>query len=140
MAERLCPFGAPLVKHDFGCRYANEIIRRGGAEIACEQEEAYSRCVSLHATIKQSSLLAMGHNDDLLTLPHNVLVKIQYGGLLALQSLTGNNSAEQGRIEDISLLVAMAVEAFKGLEKLPLDRINDAIVAYKTQRRGKNRS
>ena len=137
MAERLCPFSAPLVKHDFGCQFATEIIRRGGAEIACEREEAYTRCVGLHTTIKQSALLAMGHSDDLLTLPHNVLVKIQYGGLLGLQSLTASSGDEQGGIEDIASLVSHAAEAFQGLDQLPLDNINKAIVAFKTQRRGK---
>ena len=135
MAERLCPFSAPLVKQDFGCRYAREIIRRGGAEIACEQAVAHERCIALHSIIRQSSLSAMGHEDDLLTVPHNVLVKIQYGGLLALQALT--TTAEQTRIEDIASLVKTTSDTFPDLQNLPFAVINGTIASYKTQRRGK---
>ena len=137
MSDLLCPFGATLVKRDFGCKYAKEIIRRGGAEIACMQSDAHAKCCALHGVIKTSFLQAMDLEDDLLTVPHNVLVKIQYGGLHGLQALESEDSQLETGIDDISLLVSNVTEKFHALESLPVDAINKVINEYKTQRRRK---
>lgn len=47
MPDLLCPFSAPVVKQDFACQHAQEIIRRGGSEIACQQADAHGICMSL---------------------------------------------------------------------------------------------
>jgi hypothetical protein len=138
MPDLLCPFSAPLVRNDFGCNCAREIVRRGGAEIACEQSAAHALCSELHASIRRSALAAMDLEDDLLTLPHNVLVKIQYGGVLGLHSLTTGGPPPDGRVDDIAALVSTAVQTFQRLDNIPLDDINETIIAYKTRRRGKH--
>ena len=137
MPDLLCPFSATLVKKDFGCKHAKEIIRRGGAEIACEKSDVHTVCSTLHNTIKTSALQAMNVEDDLQTLPHSVLVKIQYGGLLGLQKVTMGESQKGNRIDDISLLVSIVMEKFQSMEDIPFDSINKTIIDYKTQRRRK---
>ncbi len=136
MTDLLCPFSAPLVKQDFACKHAQEIIRRGGSEIACQQSDAHGVCLALHGAIKASALQAMELEDDLLSLPHNVLVKIQYGGLLGLQQLMTDASAKE-TIDDISTLAFDVMKQFGALEKIPLSGVNQAIIDYKTQRRRK---
>ena len=137
MTDRLCPFSAPLIKQDFGCQHAKEIVPRGGAEIACEQADAHLQCSSLHDAIKQSALVAMGHEDDLLTVPHNVLIKIQYGGLLGLQASLDDSEKSNTRIEDITTLVVTAMDTYPDLKNLPFEQVSHSIKTYKTQRRGK---
>ena len=85
MSDLPCPFSAPVVKKDAACVCAQEVIRRGGAEVACQDQVAQQRCNELYLKIKAASLALMGADDDLLTLPHSVLVKVQYGGLAGLQ-------------------------------------------------------
>jgi hypothetical protein len=138
MPDLLCPFSAPLIRNDFGCSNAREIVRRGGAEIACEQPASHALCSELHTSIRLSALAAMELEDDLLTLPHNVLVKIQYGGVLGLHALTSGGPPTDGRVDDISALVSTAMQTFQRLENIPLDVINETIIAYKTRRRGKH--
>jgi len=138
MMDLICPFSAPLVRNDFGCSHAKEIVRRGGAEIACQQDEAHAVCAGLHGRMKASALAAMDLEDDLLTLPHNVLVKIQYGGVLGLHALTAGSPPPDGRVDDIAALVSSAVESFQQLDDIPLDIINQTIIAFKTRRRGKH--
>jgi len=138
MPDLLCPFSAPLIRNDFGCSNAREIVRRGGAEIACEQPTAHALCSELHTSVRRSALAAMGREDDLLTLPHNVLVKIQYGGVLGLHTLTAGGPPENGRVDDIAALVSTVVQTFQRLEAIPLDVINETVIAYKTRRRGKH--
>lgn len=134
MSDLICPFSATLVKNDFGCQYANSIVRRGGAEIACLKSDRHSICSMLHERIKAAALNEMGLEDDLLSLPHSVLVKIQYGGLLGLQAVM-EGSADG--VEDISSLVTSVNECYTNFSDLPFDRITSAIVDYKLARRGR---
>ena len=135
MPDLLCPFSAPIVKQDFACQHAQEIIRRGGSEIACQQSDAHGICMGLHAAIKASALQAMGLEDDLLSLPHNVLVKIQYGGLLGLQHLI--SGTQDDTVGDIASLVSEVKSRFNAPENIPLDTVNKTIIDFKTQRRRK---
>ena len=137
MPDLLCPFSAPLVKKDFACSHAQEIIRRGGAEIACQQLAAHSVCKLLHSTIKLSSLAAMDLEDDLLSLPHNVLVKIQYGGLRGLQNLVAAGVGDNHQVADIATLVAAATAKYSSVQNIPLESINETISDYKVARRRK---
>jgi hypothetical protein len=134
MSDLICPFGATLVKRDFACQYATEIIRRGGAEIACVAEAAHADCCAIHNTIKAEALNAMGLEDDLLSLPHSVLVKIQFGSLLALQAEIG---AGEGEIKDIYSLTTAVNKKFADHSQLPFDAINTSIINYKISRRSK---
>lgn len=134
MPDLICPFSATLVKSDFACQHATQIIRRGGAEIACASESTYTHCHLVHQNIKNEALKSMGLEDDLLSLPHSVLVKIQFGGLLALQVATANDS---GKIADISRLILSAKEQFNDLTQLPFDTINTVIAEYKISRRSR---
>lgn len=136
MSDLLCPFSAPVVKQDFACQHAQEIIRRGGSEIACQQADAHGVCMALHGAIKASALQAMELEDDLLSLPHNVLVKIQYGGLIGLQQLTSDSHPDD-TIDDIASLVSSVMNRFVTLDNIPLDAVNQTIINYKTQRRRK---
>jgi len=137
MSDLLCPFSAPLIKNDFSCHNAIEIIRRGGAEIACDSLDAHTSCSNLHNTIKMAALQAMELDDDLLTLPHNILVKIQYGGLLGLKNIIEASIVEDNNVDDIVSLVTAAIEKFKTVDRIPLAPVTEAIINYKVQRRRK---
>ena len=134
MSDLLCPFSAPLVKNDFSCTSAQEIIRRGGAEIACKSSDTHAHCVAFYNQIRTSALHTMELEDDLLTLPHNVLVKIQYGGLLGLMKVVEDNQKSE-KVDDVASLLTAAMEKFRDIESIPLSSIINTIVEYKMQRR-----
>ena len=73
------------------------MTRRGGPDVVCASDEAHQQCENLFQRMKQVALPAFGVEDDLLSMPHSVLVKIQFGGLLGLQRLQGNGTAESSR-------------------------------------------
>jgi len=77
MSELICPFSSTLVQEDFACTNARPIVRRGGAEIACAAEAAHARCQRFFQRLKDVALPEFGVEDDLLKMPHSVLVKIQ---------------------------------------------------------------
>jgi len=138
MEEHKCPFSAPLITRQFGCAYAQEVIHRGGAEINCTDAAAHARCDLLFQRMKAAALPAFGVEDDLLSMPHSVLVKIQYGGLLGLQRLLRATPQVGERIEDVQALVTEATARFGGASEIPCAPLIDDITAFKPRaRRGR---
>ncbi len=137
MEQHKCLFSAPLISHQFGCVYAKEVIHRGGAEIACTDIAAHARCGQLFQHMKAAALPAFGVEDDLLSMPHSVLVKIQYGGLLGLQRLLSGATAAPERVENIDALVAGAQVRFGVVGAVPCAQFVADITAFKPRpRRG----
>jgi hypothetical protein len=116
MSTLMCPFSAPLVAEDFACRQAETVIRRGGTEIACRCETSCTRCINLHQVIKAAALADQDYADDLTRVPHSLLVRIQYGGLLGLM---GDGGESASRITDIDSLVETVMVRYNGLSGIP---------------------
>lgn len=136
MEEHKCPFSAPLISQQFGCVHAREVIHRGGAEIACTDAQAQARCEPLFQRLKAAALPAFGVEDDLLSMPHSVQVKIQYGGLLGLQRLLPEAAAPAPeRVENIDALVTGALSRFGGLDAVPCEQVVADIAAFKPRAR-----
>jgi hypothetical protein len=140
MKDLICPFSTTLVKKDFGCRQAHPIIRRGGAEIACADSAAHSRCGQLHQCMKNVALPEFDVADDLLEIPHGVQVKIQYGGLTGLQRITHNAAEQAASVEDIDALVQAAINRYSAVETIPCADFLDDITSWKLPRRRNRRS
>ncbi len=127
------------MKEDFGCSNANPIVRRGGAEIACVAEQAHAHCMNLFQRLKDVALPEFGVEDDLLKMPHSVLVKIQYGGLLGLQRSMKLSAEPRSAVDDINSLVAAAAERFGSVDAIPCGDFCDDIVSYKLPGRRKRK-
>jgi len=136
MTEHKCPFSAPLVTRQFGCAASQEVIHRGGTEINCTDAAAHARCDRLFQRMKAEALPAFGVEDDLLSMPHSVLVKIQHGGLLGLQRLLRAEPQVAERVEDIRALIAEAAQRFG--DDVPCAPLVEDITAFKPRaRRGR---
>lgn len=94
-----CSFASALVTELAACRHAEQVVRRGGSEYDCRSAPDHAVCQDLFDRLKAATLPAFGVDDDLTTMPHSVLVKVQCGGLQALARLTGQ---EQQKVEDIA--------------------------------------
>ena len=135
MEQHRCPFSAPLTSHQFACTHAKEVIRRGGTEIDCGDTPAHVRCEQLFHCMKAAALPAFGVEDDLLSMPHSVQVKIQYGGLLGLQRLLSGAVVAPERVANIDALVAGALSRFGGLDAVPCEQVVADITAFKPRAR-----
>lgn len=132
MSETKCPFSAPLITHHFGCALAKEVINRGGTEIACTHEAAQVRCAGVFGRLKANALPAFGVEDDLLSMPHSVSVKIQYGGLLGIQRLL---SSPVEKIENIDALLNQATTHWGSPEAMPCNDLISDITSFKPRAR-----
>ena len=138
METHKCPFSAPLVTHQFGCTNAQEVVRRGGAEIDCTDAEAAHRCEQLFLRLKAEALPAFGVEDDLLSMPHSVLVKIQHGGLLGLQRMLAGTPSAEERVADVSILVRDAFTRYGQSDAIPCGQVVADMTAFKPRaRRGR---
>jgi hypothetical protein len=135
MENHICPFSATLVKDDFGCRHASQIVRRGGAEIACASKDDHTRCTALMQALKAVALPAFEVTDDLTQMPHSVLVKIQFGGLLGLQRILHPDTASGSPVSDIAVLVDEAESRYTSIDALPCTSLVDDITSHKLSRR-----
>lgn len=134
MEEHKCAFSNTLVTNQFACEKGVQVTRRGGPDVACTSEEAHLRCEQLFQRMKTAALPAFGVEDDLLSMPHSVLVKIQFGGLLGLQRLLCG--AGSGEVKNIHALIDQAVDRFNGLESISYSALVDDMTSYKLRRRG----
>ena len=131
-----CPFAAALVTELAGCRHAEQVVRRGGSEYDCGSQPDQQACQELFERLKSAALPAFGVEDDLASMPHSVLVKVQCGGLVGLAGLRRQAG---DRIEDIAALRDRALDRFGGLDGLPVADLVECITAFRAERRGRRR-
>jgi hypothetical protein len=135
MEEYKCAFSNTLMTNQFGCEKAEQVTRRSGPDIACTSEAAHQRCEMLFQQMKAVALPAFGVEDDLLSMPHSVLVKIQFGGLLGLQRLL-DGAAASADVKNIYALIERSITQYHGLESIPCPALVQDMTSYKLRRRG----
>lgn len=135
MQDLICPFGATQAKADFGCHNATMIVRRGGAEFACDAADMHNECSRLLQRLKEVALPEFGVQDDLTEMPHSTLVKIQFGGLLGLQRITTDSDTTTGAVTDIAALVEAAITRFTCVDAIPCESLCEDMLSYKLSRR-----
>ena len=131
-----CPFASALVTGLALCRHAEQVVRRGGSEYDCRSSEDHAACVALFDRFKATALPAFGVEDDLGSMPHSVLVKVQCGGLRGLARLGGQ---EADPIADIAMLRDESLRGSGGLEGLPVTDLVPDMTGFRSERRGRRR-
>ena len=131
--EQICPFGSTMVTETCHCVHADQVVRRGGAEIVCQDAAAYIRCTALFQHLKNVALPEFEVEDDLTTMPHSVLQKIQFGGLLGLQQLITGQATDT--VADIASLLDALETKVGTLDELPYGELASFIKEYKLKRR-----
>jgi len=127
-----CVFSSTLITEHFSCEYATSVVRRGGSEISCGKITASKQCEVVYNNLKKVAVSALDVDDDLLHLPHGVMVKIQHGGLLGLNALIHEESTS---ISNISELITESKNEFKALDAIPYESTLNYITSYKVRRR-----
>ena len=135
MEEFKCAFSNTLVTNQFGCEQGRRVARRAGPDVACQSDAAHQRCAKPFERMKQAGLPAFGVEDNLLTMPHSVLVKIQFGGLLGLQRVLENAAAGSDAVSNIHDLVDRAIGKNGSLESIPCQAFVVDMTTYKLKRR-----
>jgi hypothetical protein len=134
MKELKCPFQGPIITEDFGCAKARLVTVRNTPLVHCTGIDAQARCERVHGRLKAVGLAAFGMEDDLLSTPHSVMQRIQYGGLLGLQALLRPGGKVAEPIADVDALMD-DLDRSAGLDNLVYDRLGAAMTGFELKRR-----
>lgn len=138
--ELKCPFASPITSGRAACSNAREVVRRGGSEYDCISASAHALCNEVHGRLKAVGLQAFGVEDDLTSMPHSVLVKIQGGGLAGLQRLLSKQGREDDSVvEDVRVLVEQTLAEHDGLDSVPFEQLAEDMTGYRLERRTRRR-
>lgn len=128
-----CAFNDTLMHGGFGCRHAQSVTRRAGPDFACMDADAGMRCAAVFDAFKAAGLPALGYQDDLLSMPHSVILKLKFGGLLGLQRLL--QGAAEETVPDIAALLDAACTRYGGPADMPCALLVDDMRSQGSRRR-----
>ncbi len=128
-----CVFALTQITGDFGCDYGELVTRRAGPDIACSSEQMHKKCVCVYEHLKRAGLSAFGYEDDLTQVPHGIWAKIQYGGLLALQSESGVCDDESG-VSNIASVIQATVQQNEDLDQNSFVSLVPVMQAFRIRR------
>lgn len=130
-----CPFQTPIIAEDFACQLGQAVTVRNTPQIHCRSEQALQRCQRVYDHLKTVGLPAFGMEDDLTSTPHNVYLKIQYGGLLGLQAMSGTAAESQGKIADIHDLIETVTSGGDRTDSIAYAELAPWMLDQQTKRR-----
>lgn len=130
-----CPFQQPLITAEFACHLAESVTVRNAPQIHCRSEQALALCQTVYAHLKAVGLPGFGMADDLVSTPHSVYIKIQCGGLLGLQALSGIRPDREGTIADIHALIQAATRTGSDPDAPDYQKLLPFMQAHPSRRR-----
>jgi len=137
MLDLRCPFSSVLLTKDYLCEYAQEVIRRGGGEIACQNTELNTKCIRLADQLRENLLPMLGHENDLLTVPQAMIVKVLHGSVTALKNICEDK--QQSNIDSISTLTSKTLELYSDLDDLPYTQLLETVKNTQLKKRRKKK-
>ena len=132
-SEQACVFAKALLAQQAGCELAR---RRAVAErvlLECGSPVARTNCGTLAALLHERSRFALRLPPASRPLIHMQALRLQCGGLTALQQVLG--SADR----DVHRMVGAAHERHGSLTELPWAALVEALAAWQPPRRGRAR-
>ncbi|MFV2059368.1 MAG: hypothetical protein ACC653_01720 [Gammaproteobacteria bacterium] len=130
-----CAFSNTLITGHYSCSNATSVVRRGGNEISCGVIDASRKCENIYNKLKEIAAPVFDVDDDLLTMPHGIMVKIQHGGLLGLNTIVNGDS--DNTISDISKLILATENKFNDFNDFPYESTINFMTSYKVRSRRK---
>jgi hypothetical protein len=130
-----CVFSNTLITGHYSCSNATNVVRRGGSEISCSVFESAKKCEIIYNHLKAVAAPAFDVNDDLLNMPHGIMVKIQHGGLLGLNAIV--NDVSDKTISDITKLIVSIEKKYNNFNDIPYESTINHMTGYKVRSRRK---
>ncbi|MDP2004161.1 MAG: hypothetical protein Q8K45_00650 [Rubrivivax sp.] len=133
-SERACVFAKALLARTAVCERAE---RRAVAErvlVECASPVARTNCGTLAALLHERARFALRLPPARRPLIHMQALRLQCGGLQALQQVLGSSEP------DVHRMVGLAQEGHGSLTELPWEALVARLVAWQAPRRGRGRT
>jgi len=116
---RPCPFEKTILTRCAACALAEKHNVAEREVVACSNELSFERCVALHDALRHNFAFALHKHHIDGPLPHAQEMRIQCGGLRALQFMLD----DIGEVSDVVALVVQAHQEFGSLDDYPYSKI-----------------
>ncbi len=137
IARVRCEFEKALTNNKARCPYSRHFWLADREGYACKSAESSAKCGDLLSKLRENSRFILKLQQPGDSLPHNMEIRVQVGGLSGIQLLF--ESGQSHNIEDIHALVEQAEAEYGSLQALPYNRIVQSISRYqgrKSKKRG----
>lgn len=131
---RPCPFERAILARCCGCAAATRLSISERETIACGDAAAQPSCEQLRQALRERSLFALKVPPGT-PLPHAKEMKAMCGGLLGLQRVVEDETADRGEVGDVRVLVGAAQARFGAVDSLPYSEIMPSVAAFELRRR-----
>jgi hypothetical protein len=130
-----CPFEKAILSGRCACTKCQRLYIAERETAACTLPAAQERCIELLEQLCQNARFALKQTDLSSPLSHIKAMKVQCGGLLALQTIFSSEDASVQPIKDIDALVTQAQETFGEFGNLPYQEMVKFISHYQVRRK-----
>jgi len=134
---RACPFEKAILTNHAGCARAQRFCIAEREGVHCTSDAAQARCLAFLDRVRRQGRFALKDLDSQAALTHAKAMRVQVGGLRAVELILSPGEPVPERIEDIDGLLRAALDALGGLEGLPAQTILEQIAAYRGRRAGR---
>jgi hypothetical protein len=134
-----CVFEKSINNRRCDCALKRRFLIATREGVACRSEKALANCTALLTSLRNNARFAL----KLVTIegpvPHNKELKVQAGGVLALQKLT-NTASESKTVLNIHKTVEAALQTYHRIDDLPYSLIVKDITAYNVRKKRTKRN
>lgn len=132
--ERYCPFEKSILTRQCCCEHAHRFHIADREGVGCRSVSAQPTCVDLLDLLRSNAQFALGMSTIPRALTHQKEMKVQMGGLFALQHLLspGNKTSH---VENIYGVIRAAQDAYGDITSLPYSEMVKSIASYQVKRR-----
>ena len=138
-----CVFEKALTNHRVNCHLSKHFCLADREGYSCEKEKSAARCRDILEKLREKSVFVLKLHDIDATLPHNMEIRVQVGGLAGL--VKSVSTSVGGKIEpkqidvtakvDVDNAMNAAIERFGSVDDLPYSEIMQSMVKFQGRRK-----
>lgn len=128
IARVRCHFEKALTNNKARCSCSRHFWLADREGYACGSKELSAKCCDLLEKMRENSRFILKLQQSGQSLPHNMEIRVQVGGLIGVQALLTNETRET--VENIQELLQRAEAEYGAFDRLPYDRIVQSISRY----------
>lgn len=138
LASVRCVFEKALTNNHAKCHLSRHFYLADREGYACKAAESSIDCAELLEKLRKKSLFVFKLRNIAGSLPHNMELRVQAGGIIGLQKsvdMQGENKHGTAAVENINGVLSRAVEKFGSLENFPFSEIIQSVKQFQSRQR-----
>lgn len=142
-----CIFEKAITNQRCDCEFKRKFVLANRECVACQSKPALDQCTKVLDSIRNNARFSLKVITVNGPMPHNKELKVQAGGMLALQALltTSQKSVKQSHRQAINITtnihqtINAALLEYQSVDNLPYGEIVRGIVTYETRPKRRKR-